>query len=58
MDDKSGFDDTVRQKLMDEIVPIHEKKAPCKITVVGAGMVGMACNISILLKVGTTGSVI
>ena len=48
---ESDFDDSIRKQLLNEIVPVP-CKPPSKITVVGAGMVGMACNISILLKVG------
>jgi len=44
------FDDSIRKKLLSENIPLP-CKPPSKITVVGAGMVGMACNISILLKV-------
>ena len=44
------FDDSIKNSLLKEIVPTPSKP-PSKITVVGAGMVGMACNISVLLKV-------
>ena len=44
------FDDAIKFKLLKDLVP-EKPKTPVKITVVGAGMVGMACNISVLLKV-------
>ncbi|XP_021061111.1 L-lactate dehydrogenase C chain isoform X3 [Mus pahari] len=40
---------TVKEQLIQNLVP-EEKLSRCKITVVGAGNVGMACAISILLK--------
>ncbi|CAK8683222.1 L-lactate dehydrogenase B chain-like isoform X2 [Clavelina lepadiformis] len=50
MGDLNGeFDDSIRERLFCQVCTDDVKK-PCKITVVGAGMVGMACSISILLK--------
>jgi len=43
-------DDSIKKKLLEHIIQT-EPKAPTKVTVVGCGMVGMACSISILLKV-------
>lgn len=41
---------TVKEQLIQNLAP-DEKQSRCKITVVGVGNVGMACAISILLKV-------
>ena len=49
-EDNDEFDNSIRDQLLKDIVPEHPKP-PCKITVIGAGMVGMACNISVLLAV-------
>nr|CAB3263409.1 L-lactate dehydrogenase B-B chain-like [Phallusia mammillata] len=49
MAEDSEFDDTIRQRLFTQISGDHSRP-PCKITVVGVGMVGMACSMSILLK--------
>jgi len=44
------FDNSIKEKLFTKICG-DEKKSPCKVTVVGVGMVGMACSMSILMKV-------
>ena len=44
------FDDSIEKSLLDHINHA-EPRAPTKVTVVGCGMVGMACSISVLLKV-------
>ena len=41
---------TVKEQLIQNLVP-EDKLSRCKIIVVGVGNVGMACAISILLKV-------
>lgn len=48
--DEIAFDETIKERLFSQVSD-EEVKTPSKITVVGVGMVGMACSISILLKV-------
>lgn len=46
----SGAHDFVKSQLFTEICPDEEKSGPTKITVVGVGMVGMACGMTVLMK--------
>lgn len=41
---------TVKEQLIEKLIE-DDKNSQCKITIVGTGAVGMACAISILLKV-------
>lgn len=42
------------KKILFGSVRPEKPEEPTKVTVVGVGQVGMACSISLLLKVGTT----
>nr|AAC02943.1 L-lactate dehydrogenase [Styela plicata] len=48
MADLKGFD--IMSELFTEVCPDIPKSGPSKVTVVGVGMVGMACGMSVVLK--------
>ena len=50
----SKFDDMVKESLFTRVSPDDTKCGPRKITIVGVGMVGMACGMSVLMKVSVT----